>query len=645
MAEIRVSQISIYPIKSTTGIHLNHAFVEQRGLAFDRRLVVARPDGQFLTGRSHPKLLQIHSALISGGLHLRAPDCQPLDLFYDAFEDSYAPLQLWDDSMQAQRCGVEIDAWFSAYLDEPVQLLYYGDDTRRQRASHDGVNEGEVSFADGYPLLLISQASLDDLNQRLVEPVPMAQFRPNLVLKGCQPFAEDSWQRIRIGEVIFESTKPCSRCVLTTVNPDKPDPDSGEVYPDPQQQPLATLARYRKGDNGKGGSEVYFGQNLVAVNSGKISLYDEIEVLQSRTAPQYPDNAPLIPQPALKGHLWQPGELASLQCVSVRDETADVKTFSFKLLQPIDSRCDFLAGQFICLELEIDGAPVLRNYTLSSSPSRPDRLSITVKRVDGGRVSNWLNDNLRVGDVVRAKAPDGDFHSFCAPQDKVLLLSAGSGITPMLSMLRWMTDLQLGNDIVFVHSAHCEADLIARQEIELLAQQHGRCEVIYTLSKANKGDMRCFRGRLDRTMLETVPDLTQRQTFVCGPHPFMEQAKSLLLSLGLPEQQYFDESFGVRDGDRGSEAAAPVSVNILFDSWDAQIEGDTQHTVLEQAEKSGLDIPFSCRGGFCGSCRIKLESGEVEVLQDSGLSEKDREEGYILACSCKPKSDLVLTSG
>jgi len=632
MPEIRVSQLSVYPIKSTTGIHLNHALVEDLGLAFDRRFVVARPDGQFISARSHPQLLQIHSALHSAGLHVKAPGMEALELHYGDFCSEYRALSIWSDNLQGQRCGAEADAWFSEYLDEPLQLLYLGSQSHRQRAEHPDVAAGELSFADGYPLLLLSQASLDDLNQRLINPVRMEQFRPNLVLKGSEAFAEDSWKRIRIGEVLFDVVKPCSRCLLTTM-----DPNSAQA--DPEQQPLATLAQYRKG----GDAQIYFGQNLVALNRGKISLYDEVEVLEVRPAAIYPDHAPVLHRPESTPQLWQSGELATLECIAVRNETADVKTFSFRLLDALQA--PYLPGQFLCVELELDGEPVHRNYTLSSSPSRPDRLAITVKRVAGGRVSNWLNDNLRVGDQLQARAPAGDFHCAAAPQDKLLLLSAGSGITPMLSMLRWMTDLQLDNDIVFMHSAHSEADLIARQELELLAKHHGRCQLIYTLTQANPGDLRSFRGRLDRSMLETVTKLAQRQTYVCGPHPFMEQAKSLLMALGLPESQYFEESFGIREGDRGSAAVVPSKVNVLFDSWDTLVEGNTQLSLLEQAEQAGIAIPFSCRGGFCGSCRVKLESGEVEVLQDAGLSDADKAEGYVLACSCRPKTDLVVTQG
>ncbi|MFT6915356.1 MAG: hypothetical protein ACJAWL_001661 [Motiliproteus sp.] len=636
MPKIHVSQLSVYPIKSTTGIHLDHALVEELGLALDRRFVVAQLDGRFISARTHPRLLQIQSALLPAGLHLKAPDMAALDLCYSdfpgGFPGGYGDLTIWADTLKGQHCGAAADAWFSEYLGQPLQLLHLGAESHRPRASHPDLAEGEVSFADGYPLLLIGQASLGDLNQRLVNPVGMAQFRPNLVLKGCAPFAEDSWKQIRIGEVVFEVTTPCSRCVLTTIDPSSAVADAG-------RQPLATLAKYRSAEDG----QICFGQNLVALNRGKISLYDEVEVLSTRPAPVYPDQAPVLQSCLPPAHRWQPDMPETLECVAIRNETADVKTFSFRLLDAFLPR--YLPGQFICLELELEGEPLHRNYTLSSSPSRPDLLSITVKRVEGGRVSNWLNDRLRVGDKIRARAPAGEFHCEAAPLDRLLLLSAGSGITPMLSMLRWMTDLQLDNDIVFLHSGHSEADLIARQEIELLAKQHGRCQVLYTLTQAKQGDLRGFRGRLDRSMLDTVSKLSGRQAYVCGPHPFMQQAKTQLLALGLPEDQYFEESFGIRDGDPGTVPAAPQKVSILFDSWDTMAEGDTRQTLLEQAEHAGVEIPFSCRGGFCGSCRVKLESGEVEVLADAGLSEADKADGYILACSCRPKSDLVLTQG
>ena len=635
MSEPCVSQLTVYPIKSTSGIHLNHALVEPQGLVFDRRFVVARPDGRFVTARTEPKLLQVHSAIAPDGLQLRAPGLESLVLNYAGFADDYRALEIWGQTLQGQFCGAQAADWFSRWLGQPVELLYCGELTQRALQKPlvaEGSEAGELSFADGAPLLLISEASLDDLNRRLEQPVSMAQFRPNLVVKGCEPFAEDSWQRIRIGEVEFELVDPCSRCVLTTL-----DPLTGEA--DPAGEPLATLHRFRRGEDG----EAYFGQNLVALNSGKLSLYDPVEVLKTQTAPSYPDQAPYRPQPDVPAHLWQSGEWVRLECVAVRDETHDVKTFTFKPVDPIQA--DYWPGQFICLELEIDGEPVHRNYTLSSAPSRPQRLSITVKRVEGGRVSNWLNDHLRPGDRIRAQAPAGDFHCFAAPQDKVLLLSAGSGVTPMLSMLRWMTDLQLENDVVFVHSARTEADLIARRELELLAQQHGRCQIVYTLTQANPGELRCFRGRVDGSMLETISQLTERQVYCCGPHPFMERAKQTLLSLGLPEGQYFEESFGVRDGDRGTAAPTLEPVKILFDSWDCLVDGATDQTLLEQAEGAGLAIPFSCRGGFCGSCKVKLESGEVEVLQDAGLTEAEREQGYVLACSCRPKTDLVVTQG
>lgn len=643
MSDIRISQLVVYPIKSTCGIHLSQAFVEARGLSFDRRFVVAKPDGEFITARTHPKLLQVHSALTGNGLHLRAPNIQGLELRYQDFDSEYKPVSIWGQDMQGQFCCAEADQWFSEYLGEPAQLLFCGDETERPIINAEEYLSGNIvklgdklSFADAYPLLLASEASLQDLNKRMAKPLDMNRFRPNVVVKGCEPFAEDSWKRVRIGEVEFEVIHGCSRCIMTTV-----DPETAEL--DSDKQPLATLGRFRKSQTG----DVYFGQNLVPLNSGKLSLYDTLEVLETREPIIYESHAPYLPQPDAVNtdHIWHSDEFTTLQCLSVRNESnnpsGDVKTFTFKTQD--GSLAQYMAGQFLCLDLEIEGVPIYRNYTASSSPSRPDRVAITVKRVAGGKVSNWLHDNIKVGDELRARAPSGDFHCFAAPQEKVLLLSAGSGITPMLSMLRWMTDVQLDNDIVFFHSAKTQADIIAFEEVQLLAKQHGRCQVIYTLSQASDDDaMNINRGRLNEDMLKQVPELNERQVFVCGPHPFMRSAKTLLLAQGLPAEQYFEESFGAMDGDVAVDSKA---VNILFDSWDTYVAGDSSTVLLQQAEKAGLSLPFSCRGGFCGQCKVKLKSGEVEQLEDVGLTPQEKEAGYVLACSCLPKTDLVITAG
>jgi uncharacterized protein YcbX/ferredoxin len=202
-----------------------------------------------------------------------------LFLVYKNFSEQYKNVNVWDDEIAGQLCSTKANSWFSDYLQRPCQLLYFGQVSSRVRKANTD-NERKVAFADGYPLLLISQASLDDLNQRLIasdqKTVSMANFRPNIVIENCLPFAEDGWQYIHIGEIKFKVSKPCERCILTTVNP-------GNGIKDAQQQPLSTLKTYRQTSNGA----VLFGQNLIPLTSGRINQGDKLTVSQLKHPPLF----------------------------------------------------------------------------------------------------------------------------------------------------------------------------------------------------------------------------------------------------------------------------------------------------------------------------------------------------------------------
>ncbi|OXY80574.1 MOSC domain-containing protein [Oceanimonas doudoroffii] len=268
-----ITGIHHYPLKSAAGLSLEAAQVTREGLAGDRRYMLARPDGSFVTARTHPRLQLIGVRPVAGGLECWYQQ-HNLSVRHRLF--SLQPVQtgVWGDAFIAYATHGEYDAWFSERLGEPVQLLWLGESSNRYR---DKLGTS-VSFADGYPLLLISKASLADLNRRAGTRLDMSRFRPNLVARGRRPFEEDGWRRIRVGEVEFLVAKPCSRCIMTTII-------AGTDRFHPQQEPLATLARYRRGEDG----EVYFGQNLVALNEGVIREHDEVEVLEYATAPIYPD--------------------------------------------------------------------------------------------------------------------------------------------------------------------------------------------------------------------------------------------------------------------------------------------------------------------------------------------------------------------
>jgi len=637
-----VTNISVYPIKSSAGIHLSTSWVDDLGLSFDRRFVVSDNNGQFFTARTEPKLCLIQANLTTTGLVLTAPNMPLLVINYSTFSSQYKAVTVWKDTIEGQQCTNEHNLWLSQYLGKPCQLLYFGEKSRRLVKD----SNSSVSFADGYPLLLISEASLTDLNQRSStnDFLEMSRFRPNIVVDNCLPFAEDTWQHIRIGEIEFELSKPCSRCIFTTV-----DPLTGEKHA--QQEPLKTLKSYRQVASG----DVMFGQNLIPLNQGQIKRGDSVEIINKKQPPIFvgvkenTSASTLQNKPLPLKNVSKATEL-TLVCKKIIDETHDVKTFVLQNAQ--EESISYMAGQHLPISLTIDDELIHRCYTLSSTSTRPHNIAITVKKlVDGyiqGTVSSFLHEDFAVGDTLLCKQPSGTFHLEGRDNSKILLLSAGSGITPMLSMLKKMTDQTFENDVVFFHSAHSEKDLIAKQEIEGLAKQHGNCSVQYTLTRTAKPEWQQYQGRLNKKMLTNIVSLSQRQVYVCGPKAFRELAKALLLECGVSEDQYHEESFGLRVNElETSEVSINTSkkINILFNSWDKNHQGNNQATILEQAEESGLILPYSCRGGMCGCCKVKLEQGDVKQLADDGLTDSEKEQGYILACSCIPETDVIISAG
>lgn len=259
-----LSEIHRYPIKSTAGEPLPVSEITPSGLPFDRAFMVADASGRMVTGRTDPRLVQVVARADGATLTLAAPGCASLAVPLSVFNQP-APASVWKDEFPAF-CGAgQADAWLSAWLGRPVRLLFIGQESARRVRSQPEVALG---FADGFPLLLIGQGSLDELNRRVGRELAMARFRPNLVVTGAAPFAEDTWRRIRIGEVILRIEKPCERCVFTTV-----DPQTGKKSAD--QEPLRALATFRKTPAG-----VLFGQNVLVETAGQIAAGMEVEILE-----------------------------------------------------------------------------------------------------------------------------------------------------------------------------------------------------------------------------------------------------------------------------------------------------------------------------------------------------------------------------
>jgi len=267
MPVIQVSQLNIYPIKSTAGILLNQAQVKPLGLTYDRRWMLVNNEGHFITGRQYPQLTQIRTQIEHEQLIVNAPNMPQLHVPLNLQTTATQPVKVWRDHCTATSMPQEINQWFSGYLGIDCQLVHMSEDYIRATDRQYSQDGDRVSFADGFPLLLISEASLDDLNQKLQNPVTMVNFRPNIVVSGCDAFTEDHWTHFRIGNIAFEGVKGCSRCIFTTVNP-----ITGTF--DPTREPLKTLSTFRRRPEGG----VFFGQNLIPRSQGIIQVGDKIEL-------------------------------------------------------------------------------------------------------------------------------------------------------------------------------------------------------------------------------------------------------------------------------------------------------------------------------------------------------------------------------
>ena len=243
---------------------MQEAEVEERGFKYDRRWMLVDPSGEFLTQRQHPQLALLQVALGTSELTVFSKVDPSREISFDLEMNSGKEMQVkvWGDEVAALQVAPAVSAWFSDFLGMDVELVVMPESSHRKLNPRYAVQEESVSFADGMPYVIIGQASLDELNGRLADPVGMDRFRPNLVFSGGDAYAEDQFKQLRIGEVDFQVVKPCARCVMITVDQEKGTKG---------KEPLATLATYRSQ-----GSKVYFGQNAVALTQGIVRVGDEL---------------------------------------------------------------------------------------------------------------------------------------------------------------------------------------------------------------------------------------------------------------------------------------------------------------------------------------------------------------------------------
>ncbi|MCX8010616.1 MAG: MOSC domain-containing protein [Ignavibacteria bacterium] len=262
-----LSQIFFYPIKSLGGISLKSAIVEKEGLRFDRRWMLVDKNNIFLTQRVLPQMALLQVEILNQALVVKhkTKEITPLAVPIKNDSSNFLRVKIWEDDIDAKYFNDDINLWFSNALNKKCKLVYLPKKSRKRIDSIYAKQNYEVSLADAYPFLLIGQASLDDLNSRLIEPLPVNRFRPNFVFAGGEAFEEDTWNRFQIGKITFRAVKPCSRCIITTTNQDTAER---------KDEPLKTLSTYRKVDG-----KVLFGQNLICENEGEVKVGNEITLI------------------------------------------------------------------------------------------------------------------------------------------------------------------------------------------------------------------------------------------------------------------------------------------------------------------------------------------------------------------------------
>ena len=375
---------------------------------------------------------------------------------------------------------------------------------------------------------------------------------------------------------------------------------------------------------------------------------------------QRPKPAPVAaadPKPTL----WS----GPLRVARIVRETPDVRTF--RLASPAGGRLPFehQPGQYLILLLVIGGKKVNRTYTIASSPARPDSCEITIKREEKGLASRHLHDTLREGDVLNVSAPAGRFTFSGNGAASVVLIAGGVGITPLMSILRYLTDKNWKGDIYFLYCAKTPQDIIFRQELEDLQRRFSNLHLLVTLSRAEGTEWTGRTGRITAELLtQTIPNLAKQPVYICGPDSMMQATISLLRELGVPAGQIRIEAFVAAKRAESLVASSPSDVaspavavdsrasrapdadasvpTLTFSRAAKSVPLTPGKTLLEISEDAGLTIDYECRSGVCGRCKTRLLAGCVTMEVHDALDEADKSENVILLCQARSAGSVTI---
>lgn len=391
---------------------------------------------------------------------------------------------------------------------------------------------------------------------------------------------------------------------------------------------------------------------------------NQLAQLTSESAPvSVPTKAMSEPNSQKPGKGWK-GEL---RIAAMFQETPDVRTLRLMAADGGEFPFVYQPGQFINIQLMIDGKRVNRSYTLASSPTRSDACELTIKREPSWLASRYIHDNLRVGDVIGVSGPSGKFVFTGDNASGVVLIAGGVGITPVMSILRYLTDRAWQGTIHFLIVAKTEQDLIFRDELRWLQSRHSNLHVCITLTRTEPQSMWTGnRGRANAELLtRVIPNLTQLPVYLCGPNEMMDATTELLITLGVPSSRIHTEAFAGRKTVAANADSASIlpedslsvmsrvpstttmkhpaksdQATIQFSRSGRSTQVDADTTILEAAESLSIEIPYECRSGICGQCKTKLLHGTVQMDCEDALGAAEKGRGIILACQARPKSDV-----
>jgi ferredoxin-NADP reductase/DMSO/TMAO reductase YedYZ heme-binding membrane subunit len=332
----------------------------------------------------------------------------------------------------------------------------------------------------------------------------------------------------------------------------------------------------------------------------------------------------------------------SLRVERITQETPHVKTFRLAAIKGQKLPFGYQPGQYLTLALPIGQRMVKRSYTIASTPTRPGNCEVTIKREQPGTSSRYMHESVRVGDLIQLAAPSGQFVFTGKGERGIVMIAGGVGITPLMSMLRYLTDRAWPGAIHLVYSNKSLEDIIFRDEIENLARRHANLRVTFTLTQGGGAEWAGRMGRIDAALLrECITDLAGLPVFICGPDAMLKSMKELLPALGIPAPRIHFESFGATRAPDGAVMDVKT-FEAKFSSSDKTAPAPSDLPLLDVAESVGIEIDYDCRAGVCGRCKCRLLSGAVTMAAEDALEAEEKQRGIILMCQARATENVTV---